>query len=217
MHLGHATSHRSERVIRAVPHGASAWTQALQTRERHCLLVPVARIDDGEIALRYIVARVVPSVARVHLVNVQPVPTAALHGDLRVDASLAQRLHVLDAERMLVHVRRHVERGALRVTSEVAFGSPAETLCAIAQPQRFSGIVIGRRCFSLDDFIGRSTLAKILELARVPVTLVHRRTIPGSQTHERDRATLAERRPGARSSQVPEESPTQAFDTLPAT
>jgi hypothetical protein len=36
--------------------------------------------------------------------------------------------------------------------------------------------VIGRNDFALDDLIGRSVIAKILQLARVPVTIVNARS-----------------------------------------
>ena len=204
MRIDRPGQHFDEQVTRAVPRGATAWTQALQARAHHRLLIPVERAHDGEIALRYVITRLAPSVASVHLVNVQPGPV--VDGSARVDGSLERRLELVAAERMLANVRSSVECGTLRVTSEVAFGSPAERLCALAQPQRFSGIVVGRRSFSLDDFIGRSTIAKILQLARVPVTFVQRRTTGGNAPHEHPSATRPQRRATKSSSQVSEES-----------
>ena len=207
MRIDRPGHHLDEQVTRAVPRGATAWTQALQAREHHRLLIPVERAEDGEIALRYVVTRLAPSVASVHLVNVQPGPVAEVDGCARVDGPLEQRLELVKAERMLASVRSSVECGTLRVTRQVAFGSPAEKLCTLAQPQRFSGIVVGRRSFSLDDFIGRSTIAKILQLARVPVTFVQRRTTAGNAPRERVRAALPQRRGATESSsQATEES-----------
>jgi nucleotide-binding universal stress UspA family protein len=163
-----------EQVLVAVPRGAVAWTQAIHNRVLHRLLVPVKTLVECENALRYISGRLADRVASVHLVNVQR-PLATL-GTPFVAASAALESRQAVAEQLLGSVRRNVEPGALRMTVEVAFGSPAETICAIAQPQRFSGIVIGRNGFALADLIGRSVIAKIIQLARVPVTIVNART-----------------------------------------
>ena len=164
-----------EQVLVAVPRGAAAWTRAIRARETHRLLVPVGPSSECENALCYIRARLADRVASVHLVNVQP-PFAG--GDARPGASthaLAMSRKAL-GEHVLASVRRSIGTGELRMTTEVAFGSPAEAICALAQPQRFSGIVIGRYDFALDDLIGRSIIAKILQLARVQVTIVNART-----------------------------------------
>lgn len=166
---------RDEQVLVAVPRGAAAWTHAIRSRGLHRLLVPVATSVESGNALRYITERLADRVASVHLVNVQrPVATAHTRPRAPDRAALASRQAL--GEHLLASARRNVEPGALRMTAEVAFGSPAETICALAQPQRFSGIVIGRSDFALDDLIGRSVIAKILQLARVPVTIVNART-----------------------------------------
>ena len=166
---------KEEQVLVAVPRGATAWTLARRSRGLHRLLVPAEASAETDGALRYIAARLADRVASVHLVNVQrPLITGDV--DPRVTAGKALQFRQAVGERILAEARRRVEPGTLRMTAEVAFGSPAEAICAIAQPQRFSGIIIGRNGFALSDLIGRSVIAKIIQLARVPVTIVNART-----------------------------------------
>ena len=166
---------RDEQVLVAVPRGAAAWTHAIRGRGLHRLLVPVATSVESGNALRYISERLADRVASVHLVNVQR-PLATTDACPRISDRAAAESRQALGENLLAGVRRNVDSSVLRMTAEVAFGSPAETICALAQPQRFSGIVIGRNDFALHDLIGRSVIAKILQLARVPVTIVNART-----------------------------------------
>jgi nucleotide-binding universal stress UspA family protein len=189
---------RYEQVLVAVPHGAAAWTDAIRSRGLHRLLVPVASSVESLNALRYVSERLADRVASVHLVNVQrPLATTATCPRIPDRAATASRQAL--GEHLLAGVRRSLEPSVLRMTAEVAFGSPAETICALAQPQRFSGIVIGRSDFALDDLIGRSVIAKILQLARVPVTIVSARTAAAravaGKTHAADLGGAIEKLP----------------------
>jgi len=173
MHLFVPAGGREEQVVVAIPRAAAAWTQAIRNRGLHRVLVPAGPSGDCEIAIRYVGARLAERLASIHLVNVQP--SLATAGSMPVVSDRTPlQVRIAEGEDVLDRVRCNVGPLPLRMTAEVAFGSTAETVCAIAQPQRFSGIVIGRRSFALHDLMGRSVIAKILQLARVPVTIVSR-------------------------------------------
>ena len=161
-----------DQVLVAIPRRAANWTIAQRNRGSHRLLVPVDVSLRATDALRYIVEYVGDHVAHVHLVNVQR-PVMAGDVTLLVSASTITGLRQAAGERTLVLARGALADAAIPVTSEVAFGAAAETICRVARKRGCTGIVIARDGFELQDLIGSSVAAKVLRLACVPVTIVH--------------------------------------------
>ena len=164
-----------EQVLIAIPRHATDWTIAQRNRGLHRLVLPVDASLRAFDALRYIVEHLRDHVAGVHLVNVQ---RTVMSGDVTPLVSVGTITGVRQAagERVLARARGVLADSAIPVTSEVAFGAPAETICRVAQERGCTGIVVARNGFELHDLIGGSVAAKILRLAAVPVTIVNART-----------------------------------------
>ena len=159
----------------AVPRRASEWTIAARNRAVHRLLVPVDESLQAIDALRYIVERLDGYVTGVHLVNVQ---RPIMSGDVgsAVSASMVAELRQAAGERVLGLVRQALGDPVIPVTSQVAFGDPAETICRIAEERSCNGIVVGKDGFQLHELTRGTVTARILRLAGVPVTIVNSRT-----------------------------------------
>ena len=182
-----------DQVLIAIPRHAKDWTIAQRNRGLHQLLVPVDASLRAVDALRYIVEHLGDHVAGVHLVNVQ---RTVMSGDVTPLVSVSTITGVRQAagERVLALARDVLADSAIPVTSEVAFGVPAETICRVAQERGCTGIVIARDGFELHDLIGGSVAAKVLRLAGVPVTIVNARTsaAPAHGEPKRSRAAAGD-------------------------
>ena len=73
--------------------------------------------------------------------------------------------------RIISIAREELSDSDMPVTCEVVFGTPAETICQIAQERDCTGIVIGRSGFEPRDLLRDSLSADVLRLATVPVTI----------------------------------------------
>jgi nucleotide-binding universal stress UspA family protein len=187
-----------EQVLVAIPRRGRDWTIAQRNRGSHRLLVPVDASLQAKDALRYIVEHLGDHVAHVHLVNVQ---REIMSGNVTplVTASTITEMRRAAGEGILSIAAEALASSGISVTSEVAFGAAAETICRVAQERGCTGIVIARNGFELHDLIGGSVAAKVLRLAGVPVTIVNARTAVtvahGEPRHARaaagDMATLA--------------------------
>jgi nucleotide-binding universal stress UspA family protein len=160
-----------ERVLVAVPGRATHWTIAQRNQGVHRLLVPVDASLRGIDALRYIGEHLGDSVADVHVVNVQ---RPIMSGNITplVTVGMVAESRQAAGERVLALARKAFEGSVIPMTTEVAFGDAAETICRIAERRGRTGIVIGRDGFDLHDLIRGSVAARILRLASVPVTIV---------------------------------------------
>ena len=189
---------RQDQVLVAIPRRATDWAIADGSSGLHRLLVPVDASLRALDALHYIAADLASHVVGVHIVNVQsPVMT----GDVTplVSVNTIKGMRKAAGQRLLAIAGEALSGSAIPVTSEVAFGAPAEIICRLAQERRCTGIVIGRNGLELRDLISGSVAAKVLRLATVPVTIVNARTVAARwPSHRALRPDLCEpsERPG---------------------
>jgi len=161
-----------EQILVAIPHRATDWSIAQRNRGQHRLLLPIDASLRALSAVRYITEELVYHVAGVHVVNVQ---SPLMSGDITplVSVKTITALREAAGQRILALAREAFAGSAIPVTSEVAFGAPAEAICRLARERNCTGIVIGRDGFDLHDLIRGSVAAKVLRLATVPVTIVN--------------------------------------------
>jgi nucleotide-binding universal stress UspA family protein len=91
--------------------------------------------------------------------------------------------------RIIAVAREAFSDSDIPVTGEVVFGTPAETICQIAQERDCTGIVIGRSGFEPRDLLRGSVSANVLRLATVPVTIVSAR-VSTAVKHEEKKSSL---------------------------
>ena len=160
-------------------HGAA---ERLQPSQKW--LVPVDGTPAAMAAIDYVIANADNAATLVHLVNVQPpimsgdvsaIATAGLVGDLRRS----------QGERALRDAQAALSRHAFRHTSEVVFGTPAESIVGCAEARGCSKIVMGaRRSGLLTRLVQRSVSGRVVRFSHVPVTIVKPPAVRASTERE---------------------------------
>jgi nucleotide-binding universal stress UspA family protein len=163
-----------EPILTAVPRRAAGWTIAPRNRGLHTLLVPIDASLRGLDALRYIVEHCFDHVGGIHVVNVQK-PVMAGNVTPLVTAQTITMLRRAAGERVLATAREAFQASGMPLTTELAFGDVAETICRIARERGCSGIVIARNGFELHELLRGSVAARVLRMASVPVTIINAR------------------------------------------
>jgi nucleotide-binding universal stress UspA family protein len=176
-----------EQILVTISGMARNWTIARRNRGVHRLLLPVDASLRALDALRYITEDVGHLVASVHLVNVQ-IPVATRDLTAPAAADLVAVLRDAAGQRIIALACESFSDSGIPVTGEVAFGTPAESICSIAEKRRCTGIVIGRTDFELHDLLRGSVAAKVLRLATVPVTVVSTRASAAMDNPEAKRS-----------------------------
>jgi len=179
------TGPTTEQVLVAIPKRATNWTIAQRNRGMHRLLVPVDESLEVRDALRYVVEQLASHVGAIHLLNVQ---RPLMAGDVTplVDGRVVAGLRQAAGARILRVAGESIADSGIPVTTEVAFGARAETICRIAEKRECTGIVMGVRTgFELVDLIVGSIAAQVIRLAGVPVTIVNARTAASIKRRDR--------------------------------
>jgi nucleotide-binding universal stress UspA family protein len=139
---------------------------------RQKLLVP---IDGSRISMRaveHVITTSHWSTGTVHLLNVQQ-PIMAGHVTLFTSARMVEDLRRTAGEESLRCAKILLDANHVRYTAEVVFGSPAQEIIRCAVERSCTKIVMGTRGMGLvGNLLARSVAARVVNLARVPVTLI---------------------------------------------
>ena len=137
-----------------------------------CILVPM---DGSETALRAL-DRAIERLAQrgggeIRLVNVQP-PIPSSVGDF-VGAEAIDRYHAEEGEQALREAKERLASAGAQHTAEVKVGNIAETIADSADETGCDEIVMGGRGRGrLSGYILGSVATRVLDIAKVPVTIV---------------------------------------------
>lgn len=136
------------------------------------VLVPIDGSDNSRRALDHAIALVGGSAAgEIDILNVQP----PVSGDVAtfVGNTNVKEYHRAEGEKVLAAARRRLEKAGVAFHHHVCVGQPGPVIAEFAQESKCDQIVMGTR--GMGSALGRllgSTAAKVVELTKIPVTLV---------------------------------------------
>jgi nucleotide-binding universal stress UspA family protein len=135
------------------------------------VLIPIDGSEQSLRALRHVAthASMDGRPIRITLLNVQPtVPVGSV-----VTRAMVNEHYASQSEAALAAARRFVSRRNLSADVRVLVGDPAESIVETARRGRYSEIVMGTRGLgTLKGLLLGSVVTKVIQLSRVPVTVV---------------------------------------------
>ena len=136
------------------------------------ILVPVDGSASSLAAVRFVVAKLVPTDAalELHLLNVQsPLPSAA---SSFIDSGVVRDFHQEEGAKELAAARKLLDAAGVAYTSNTAVGDPADTIVTYADQRQCDAIVMGTRGLGpVGGLLMGSVATKVLHLTKIPVTL----------------------------------------------
>jgi len=166
--------------------GSDANTRTYAVAAKRKLLVAFDGSPDARCALEYAIEQARESEVEIHVVNVQ---------EALADESITCRSHKEAGERVLKSAIALLDLHDIRYTTDVVFGTVADSIVRCASMDRCDLIVIGTRDrLAIASFFSPSVSSQVVRLSQVPVTVVKQKVV--ATTHSPKQVSLAAWRPG---------------------
>jgi nucleotide-binding universal stress UspA family protein len=136
------------------------------------IIVPIDGSENALRALEVAVTRARAAGRPLHLINVQ-LPITSGNVRMFVSQDMIHRYHAEEAEKALAGARAMVERAGLPFEAVTRIGHPCDEISGYADPASGDEIIMGSRGMgALGNFLMGSVANKVIQAAKVPVTVV---------------------------------------------